>query len=1343
LGFGLVSVRDTLIAGNTFGQLEELPPFPNKFPPIVTKKIALFHGSIINSTLQNYTSLTKGYPLDWFKGYDLLLLGDIHLQQIHGTDKYGNWNKDLVWGYPGSLIQQNFGEHLFEHGYFIWDLENKTTKAYNIKPSFGFLTVKYEDEWKVKIGKDLVLLQEANIPDNINIRISGKTKEVDIEKLKNQLDGKKYNISSSILNVEDKQEKLVDVNEIATCNSSDSWINYIEKYHLVSELEKYNWKSWFRTPETFNIDLSIIDASIIDSLDKRNEAIIKKAKSYLDAKMSHDMNSKKTYFYLSHMKWSWLLSYQKDNWFDFSKVDGKIATLNAPNGSGKSSFLEIICLGVFGKSPPSRINSDDPTSIINCYKPYNEKACVEVVLNINQNKYLIRRTYNVTNKMKEEVVLYENDVEINSGHKAVDEWVSINIGKFDSFLLTSMLTQNSDKDFFSLNKKDQIDLFNKALNVDSITALEALMKETMLAHTYLITKMEGIYASLEEILIPESSSLDNDYKISEIKTKLVDIESKKKVLIKPNVKNYSIVELLELKKRNLKEERNLDSLIEFRGTIKNQIDRLGIYPSFKGDKIEEMIDISTIVTRDIDEIEKEILLVGDCLHSKSEIEEKIKEYKDISKPEYQIEDYEKWEKEKNSILKEVEVVGIEALKKFLEENPVMVSPLTKEELDKRIARLDKERIVCEEVSDVRDIEKKKREEYEDLLKISILDIEKPTISREELLLKIDNSLEDNLSCSLSKEEIDKRRLRLEKERIVCEEVPDVRDIEKKKREEYEDLLKIAILDIGKPTISREELLLTIDKYRRWLPLVSKWKKQILLEKEKLDIERRLEKLKASFKYNPDCWACKEQPLRKQILEEEKRLKEIEEEEKIESYLEEFEKIDISHTKHLLKQWDDYDDYNKKKDLVLKRDVLKEELVSLKEQSDRRIKYEYYLANKDRWEEEESFLKKMDNNYIKSLLKQWDDYIQKKEITLKRDLLKEELISLKEQLDRRVNYEYYLANKDRWEEEELFLEKIEKMIESYPISKKSEDLLKRYDNINEEVWLIRLEKIKRYQNKIYWENQIKRSELEVERNNFYRKVGISKYFKEQLDGQLVEVEEKIENGKMFLKLKDFQMMEKFLIEEKEQLSLRKEELSERKFLSELEKVGERIKMIEKNIIDQKIRKNEIALKIDSLNERNEVLKYLKDTCVKGYRSYLYNDIVLPKLLSITNNIVSDAVENNNTMLTANYDEGRLIFGIKRYEEESITIEKCGGFHRFIYGLGMRIALNSMGASGVLCSQLFLDEGFVSADSDNLSRIPNFLRKLIGVYKGILVVSHLEILKECGDIQANIRKGYLRF
>ena len=70
--------------------------------------------------------------------------------------------------------------------------------------------------------------------------------------------------------------------------------------------------------------------------------------------------------------------------------------------------------------------------------------------------------------------------------------------------------------------------------------------------------------------------------------------------------------------------------------------------------------------------------------------------------------------------------------------------------------------------------------------------------------------------------------------------------------------------------------------------------------------------------------------------------------------------------------------------------------------------------------------------------------------------------------------------------------------------------------------------------------------------------------------------------------------------------------------------------------------------------------------------------------------------------------------------------------------MRITLSSIGVSSLKCNQLFIDEGFSSCDQDHLSKIPLFLNSLLNVYSSILVVSHIQDIKNCSSTSYDIER-----
>jgi len=92
--------------------------------------IGLYHGTIIGATLNNGTIMDNGIDGDIFSGCDMVMAGDIHKRQ---ELKRG----DVTIVYPGSLIQQTFGETVTQHGFVVWDLETKTHEFVDLSDDYA------------------------------------------------------------------------------------------------------------------------------------------------------------------------------------------------------------------------------------------------------------------------------------------------------------------------------------------------------------------------------------------------------------------------------------------------------------------------------------------------------------------------------------------------------------------------------------------------------------------------------------------------------------------------------------------------------------------------------------------------------------------------------------------------------------------------------------------------------------------------------------------------------------------------------------------------------------------------------------------------------------------------------------------------------------------------------------------------------------------------------------------------------------------------------------------------------------------------------------------------------
>jgi DNA repair exonuclease SbcCD nuclease subunit len=212
IGFSFVSIDKTLDIYRNSGRIQDLPPFP-LIAEKVKYKIALFHGSFASAKLYNGNSIEETfnpYPLEWVQGFDYVLLGDIHKRQVF------NYKKNTICGYSGSLIQQNFGEDIIEHGYLIWNIENRKVDEINVYNDFGYINI----------------IEDTS--DNIFIRTNGKYTE---------------NLETYIKNN----------------------INYFPKILEIKSFSNINYETLCNILNTFNISFQIV--SKLNNLNNRNTII--------------------------------------------------------------------------------------------------------------------------------------------------------------------------------------------------------------------------------------------------------------------------------------------------------------------------------------------------------------------------------------------------------------------------------------------------------------------------------------------------------------------------------------------------------------------------------------------------------------------------------------------------------------------------------------------------------------------------------------------------------------------------------------------------------------------------------------------------------------------------------------------------------------------------------------------------------------------------------------------------------------------------------------------------------------------------------------------------------------
>ena len=555
IGFGVLAIQDTLISGATGGSIavEEQPPFPEPvFSEEVTHKVALFHGEVTKASLQTGYVRTShhSYPLKKFEGYDLVLLGDIHMQQVKvatqietdatptnatptdATPLRRYTTKTGSWGYPSSLLQQNYGEALVGHGLLHWDLTKNEVTEYHIHNDYGFvpLSIDASDKIRIQIKKGCVegswvgeeVLAEPWFPLKLRVSVicEGITcTTAPLDRHKGRLEGHgkvvvaihpSYGVTTTVeanVSASASAEQVAESqpSSIASLNSPAMWTQYILE-NCTDRVVKENtlWTEWFKIPTLALIPAEGIPPKLDPVLNMLNDKPLKAVglfqKSLEEFQQEERQVAAVSFQYL---EWSWLFNFGAENHFNFTELNSanSLVILNAKNGSGKSNFLETICVSLFGEGFPSRENNNYSASILNRTGIGSGSGSgsprSRIVFSYNGQNYSIERVFDW--RVNQNLLDYKSVILANAdtgdilfqGVNAVKEWVKAHIGTVDTFLASSMLSQNGDCNFFEKSADKQKQFLDSLFSLHVIDHLKTFLDQSAKAHASIIGHLQS------------------------------------------------------------------------------------------------------------------------------------------------------------------------------------------------------------------------------------------------------------------------------------------------------------------------------------------------------------------------------------------------------------------------------------------------------------------------------------------------------------------------------------------------------------------------------------------------------------------------------------------------------------------------------------------------------------------------------------------------------------------------------------------------------------------------------------------------------------------------------------
>ena len=1221
LSFGLVAIQDTLLYGATTGISPNLPPFPKGDSEY---NVALFHGTISGCTLQTGQPTLNGYPINWFQGFDAILLGDIHLQQINRADpieytfaplpstshiKTFSYDKQSPWGYPGSLIQQDFGEPLFGHGYLLWSLKDKLIHAFHIHNPYGFVKMKNDE---IIVDKKYTNVQNVIsqnwFPNHLKVSVLG-----------NALDLKKCFEDKNVLFVktsEEKTEQKTENKHIIEINSLEVLIEYLQSV-ITKDNKTFpdTWKNWLKNPEQLLISTSGYPEQLAKKISERSDKIIKASSKYLEDferfTTQHLITGK---MHIHNIQWNWILNYRDGNSYDFDTNTKNICIINAKNGYGKSNLLEIICIALFGEGFPSRENINYTSGLICDKKPPGIMASTSIIFSLNDTKYSLQRSMRLNTNGRsinfDKIILSEvidgEDRIIHQQKGAVHPWIDSHIGTLEMYLMTAMLSQNADRDFFSLDKVTQRTLLDRIMSLDHINSLKAFLKETDKYYKYCCDLIETYYQGAIGTRDPH---LDKQ---------LADA------------------------KQNVDAIQNISSLLQNQWNHVSERDLIHLNMT---DAIKQYTEWMSFENGDLSMLESHLSVINIELANCSKLLLDYHSFSDIVdlNPNSSTE-YIEYTTQLLNIKKKLEQHPYYKTKSLYELREIVESYTT--EHPQKLFDLNKEfetwnEIKSSEYSEVYD----DTDLVEALYKSSVICKEYPTVIA---------SLQKDMKVSRKKflmlrkqkdEHLDKRPNKPSKNREWLDttyELLLMKDID------YIKYLEGFLLDSIKnvPTLSNE--ILMNDK---------KCQEMSLYITECSDIP-----------FNAKCKACKLQPWKKTYDQYVLELPLLERSlQQMRTQLTEYVYEEIPFD---ILQVADY--------ISVATDILSgctEYIQMHKLYSDEEALWKDY----DQWQFEFSTICEKHDTAEKEC-DELDNSIKHLESILNRSSYEKKDFEQKllQMNQKKTEYTLYCSEKDRRSSE-------------YALRSSQLDYL----------WYSQLSLYHCHIGSLLFTVQALQDNMTDKRKSI-----------------LIQIEDAKRATLMHKKASELRsVMDAYphwTAWKTENEKMRQTQL----LVRELEtRCGNKVEGVD----------------LSGIKSVMEVVSYLSDT-FDGYREWLYKEHISPLIEKNVNSVLEMICEERPLRLEGEWlDKISTLSWFVCDGSSRPVIEKASGFQRFIVGMACRVAFHQIGFCRIQYDQLFIDEGFTSCDSDNLEKVPDFLRSLLQMYDSIYLATHLDELKICADSQ----------
>jgi DNA repair exonuclease SbcCD ATPase subunit/DNA repair exonuclease SbcCD nuclease subunit len=404
--------------------------------------VGLYHGGVGRFSTNKGFSM-EGAPLSRFHGYDMTMLGDIHLfQYLDGETKR--------IAYSGSLISQNYTETDPNHGVLIWNVASGESHLHRIENPYAYCDAVLDTPYLEFRGKRSLISSALSLPLPSRGRLSvvlTRTKTADDKEALRSLSAAFPHLS---------------IMERTVCRDMPS-------------MSTTTTPSSPHTDTTDVMDPIEILRSYLETLpeDWDKESLFDVLKESCGGKTSEGGST----WEILRVEFDHMFGYGPGNVLEMKNLPlYETIGIFGDNSAGKSSLVEILVFLLYGQITRYAHGVSVPREVIH----FREKKSRGLVrFGVQGIVYEIEKTMVLqkSGKIRVDEILRrireDGSVEdLSEEHRRkTDKFIVSQIGTCQEFLFASVFLQQNEESFRGMSPKDRKEFLNRILDLDRFDAM--------------------------------------------------------------------------------------------------------------------------------------------------------------------------------------------------------------------------------------------------------------------------------------------------------------------------------------------------------------------------------------------------------------------------------------------------------------------------------------------------------------------------------------------------------------------------------------------------------------------------------------------------------------------------------------------------------------------------------------------------------------------------------------------------------------------------------------------------------------------------------------------------------